>query len=62
MKSMDNNKTQKQSKGSVKTDDGMDTCDQVQHLLDYFSKLDKDTREFYIKTILRIYYLLNETK
>jgi len=62
MKSTDNNKTQKQRKCPVKDAEGMDTCDQAQHLLEYFSNLDKDTREFYIKTILRIYYLLNETK
>jgi len=62
MKSMNNNKPHKQRKCSVKDAEGTDTCDQVQHLLEYFSKLDKDTREYYIKMILRFYYLLNETK
>jgi hypothetical protein len=35
---------------------------QTRDLIDYFNKIDANTREFYIKTILRIYYLLNENK
>ncbi len=47
---------------SNKDTDCLEKTAEVQNLLNYFSKIDNDTREFYIKTILRIYYLLNETK
>jgi hypothetical protein len=29
-------------------------------IIEYFSKIDTSTRDFYIKTILKIYYLLHE--
>ena len=58
---MDKNACRKKRKSSDKNAEEQDN-NQVQYLLDYFSKIDTDTRQFYIRTILKIYYLLNETK
>ena len=62
MKDMNKKSCRKKRKSSDKNPEEQDNSYQVQYLLDYFSKIDTDTRQFYIRTILKIYYLLNETK
>ncbi|MBN1495497.1 MAG: hypothetical protein JXA07_01935 [Spirochaetes bacterium] len=35
---------------------------QAQEFMEYFSRLDPDTRERYIKAILKLYYILRDEK